>query len=384
MTRRDDPIVYLPGVRWSDVAGTDHRLVTALSETAPVLWVDPPFSLATASPDAGSLLSGLSDVGPDIVRLQTRTIPGPSRSALRPVADAMIAASIRRAVSELDLDVGAVVVASSRAAFPAGVAGTRVLHVTDDWVAGARMMGSSSSTIARTLEQNAMRADVVTAVTPYLAGLLEARFPSAAAVRVLPNGCEPPSGIRSTPSPVAGLVGQLNERLDFDVLEAILARGIRILVIGPRTERTPQATRRLDRFLGAEQVSWLGALPHWELAAHLATMGVGLTPYAENEFNRSSFPLKILEYLAAGLAVVSTDLPAVTWLDTDLIDVAADPADFAGRVESVLAEPLTGEPAEARRLQREAFARGHSWKSVAAQLRGILADSVPASEVDSG
>ena len=54
-----------------------------------------------------------------------------------------------------------------------------------------------------------------------------------------------------------------------------------------------------------------------------------MTPYAESPFNRASFPLKTLEYLAAGLGVVSTDMPSARWLNTSLISLQSEPHDFA-------------------------------------------------------
>src|SRR5258708_23401667 len=49
-------------------------------------------------------------------------------------------------------------------------------------------------------------------------------------------------------------------------------------------------------------------------------MDVGITPYRDTPFNRASFPLKTLEYLGAGLPVVSADLPAARWLRANLTD----------------------------------------------------------------
>jgi teichuronic acid biosynthesis glycosyltransferase TuaH len=95
---------------------------------------------------------------------------------------------------------------------------------------------------------------------------------------------------------------------------------------------------------------------------------VGLTPYADSAFNRASFPLKTLEYLAAGRGAVVTPLPAHRWLDTDLIAVAAGRNAFVGRVREALATPRTGELV----AERRAFARRHSWRSRAARIAELL------------
>ena len=63
-----------------------------------------------------------------------------------------------------------------------------------------------------------------------------------------------------------------------------------------------------------------------ELPSYLRVIDVGLTPYSQSDFNRASFPLKTLEYLAAGRPVVASDLPANRWLDTSHVSIAADAA----------------------------------------------------------
>ncbi len=361
-------VVYVPGGRWNGVPGTDRRLVEALAEKVDVLWVEPPASFVTrgAGAEGGAAPSGVDIVAPGVFRVSTRVIPGASRPVLRRMADAAVSRRIRSAISTLGSPVFAIVVASPRGSFPEGVDGLRVLYVTDDWPAGAEMMGLARASVIEGLVDSLRRADLVAAVTPGLLSEVLKYDERERRTVVLPNGCviPPRETGRGQRRPVAGLVGQLNERLDVDALEAVQARGIGIVVIGPRTERREDVTRRLDRFLGLPSVDWLGAVPPASLPAHLAHLSVGLTPYADSPFNRSSFPLKTLEYLASGLPVVSTDLPAVRELDTPDISVASDPQDFADQVEAV----LTGGPDEAAESRRRAFAAQHSWGVRAAKL----------------
>lgn len=364
-------IVFIAGTRWESVAGTDRRLMTALGAFCPVLWVDPPFSVLTRRRGGGreSNRSGFSVVAPGVTRLQTRTSPGASRPALRLVATMILERRIRSMVRRMRLDVAAVIVASPRQRFPRNIGGTRLLYVTDDWPAGAALMGLSAARIRIELKRNIRDANIVAAVSPDLAARLA--LAHAVTVEVLANGCDP-SADDAGPGPlrhsVAGLVGQLNERLDPRILEAILAGGTEIVVVGPRAERAPETRDFLDRFLVASGVTWHGEVPQAELPGLLMRMGVGLTPYADTDFNRASFPLKTLEYLAAGLPVVSTDLPSVRWLDTDLIEVGTDPNDFARKVRSVLSCPDDA----VQTARRVAFARQHSWHARARQLIDIL------------
>lgn len=366
--------VYIPGSRWENVQGTDHRLAAALAHRVPVLWVDPPLPIHRAlklGPSALRRTTELSNVAPGITRLRSLSVPGFTRPILALAAKHLLGRAVRTALGAMGMAPIAVLLSSPSTGFPERIPGQKILFVTDDWVAGAPMMGLSGRFVYRTLRRNLREADAAAAVSPYLAESLKLRFPARPTpVVVLANGCELQRDLRQNGerSANAALVGQLNERLDMDLLEAVKEAGIPVLVIGPRTDRDPATGRRLDAFLASENVTWLGELPATELRQHLEGAGVGLTPYADTAFNRSSFPLKTLEYLAAGVPVVATDLPAVRWLNTELVTVSRGREEFAQRVQQALAGPR--DPAAEER--RRHFARLHTWEARAGQLLELV------------
>jgi teichuronic acid biosynthesis glycosyltransferase TuaH len=235
-------------------------------------------------------------------------------------------------------------------------------------------MGLSPRHVARVQARNVAAAGAVVAVSPTLAAKLTTGH--GCATHVVANGClgsvagtaqTPPPALESA-APVAGLVGQLNERLDLSMLEAVAATGCAVSIVGPRSDRDSTFGRRLDELLARPNVHWHGAQSATAVQSLLRSWDVGLTPYVDNEFNRASFPLKTLEYLAAGLPCVSTDLPAVAWLATDLVDVASDPRTFAELVQLRLLRTDD----EAQRVQRRLFARQHSWDARARQFLDLL------------
>jgi teichuronic acid biosynthesis glycosyltransferase TuaH len=266
-----------------------------------------------------------------------------------------------------------------------GVANERrsLYYVSDDLRAGASLLGRSARRIARIESALASNADVIIAASPQLVALWRSRGHDPL---LIPNGvdAEAFSRVDQTPRaseialspPVAGFVGHISERIDFGLLEAISERGLSLLLVGPR-QRTFGIDERLDALTRRSNVQWVGAVGFDRLPSYLRAIDVGLVPYANSAFNSASFPLKTLEYLAAGRPVVATPLPAIDWLDTDLITTAENPAEYAEAVARLARAPRTTDSIERRRT----FAREHSWQERVRSLAEAL-DLAPTDRTD--
>lgn len=368
--------MVIAGCRWENIRGTDHRLATALSAEHDVLWVDPVvprFGPAAVERPIGVGNNILDQVEQGISRLRVLAPPGPSRILVRSICNRLLFGALNRVMREGGRAPVAILSMSPTARLPQNLPGKRILHVTDDWVSGAGMMGLSGSFIRRNLMANLRIADAVTAVTPQLATQLKEMHP-AAHVDTLPNGChvvdEVGRGRHRARKPVIALLGQLNERLDLDLLESLAATGVGIRVIGPRRERDPAVKAGLDRFLNHVNVDWRGEVPASQVPELMADVSGGITPYLVNEFNEASFPLKTLEYLAVGLPVVSTNSSAARWLDSELIRIGRTREEFIGHVQQLISEGVS----DSVRAQNREFARGHTWDARAASISALFAD----------
>jgi teichuronic acid biosynthesis glycosyltransferase TuaH len=266
---------------------------------------------------------------------------------------------LRRTVAALGGDVRAVL-AFSTAHRMLGVADERVsvYYAKDDFTAGTELLGGDADAAQRSELWAAEHADVVIAHSPPLMERWRAYDPV-----FVPNGVDAefyagevaPAVDVDLPRPVAGFVGHLSERIDLALLDTIAWRGTSLLLVGPR-----QATydlRRLGPLLERPNVRWIGGRPYDDLPRYMQAIDVGIVPYTHSAFNQASFPLKVLEYLAAGRSVVATDLPAIRWLDTDLVAVADEPEAFADAVDAAAA---TARDAALVARRRE-LARAHDW-----------------------
>ncbi|MFF5793530.1 glycosyltransferase [Paeniglutamicibacter sp. NPDC012692] len=367
------PIVYVPGTFWNDLKGTDHMLATALSKRGPVIWIDPPRTLRAALA-AGAKPSlrpvTVDSAAPGITRVRTQVPAGVSIPALRNLYDRLSASAVRRIVARRGLADPLIVHSSATAGFPKGLAGTKVLYVTDDWVAGEQMMGLPAGSVERRLAENIDSADVLLAVSPGLVDALGAS-PARPRVRLLPNGCH----VREMLPPQAGrtavaLLGQLNDRLDLPLLEKIRDSGIRLKVAGPvRGNDTAWKTRMMS-FLESEGVEWVGEIEQTEISRFLSECAVGLTPYVVSPFNEASFPLKTLDYLAAGIPVVSTDLPASRWFESVHVRVGRSGQEIVG----LLAEAQRNTEDAGAIAERRDLAVANSWEKRTDELLRLSTD----------
>lgn len=361
-------IVFYGGTSWDGVVTADRPMAQALSAYADLLWVDPPVSPLTR---AGSRYGTprlprplLRPVTGAITRLTPAALPLHTRPVVRRSTAALVRAQIRWAVRRAGLDsphaVITCVLTDIFTGWPAAV--HRVIYGTDDWVAGAKLMGHHPRWIAADERRLMARADLVVAISSVLADRWSRM---ARRVITVPNGvdltgyADPGAGpaipVPDLPRPVVGLIGNLSERIEIGLLEALVAGGVSLLLVGPVDPRWQP--RRWAALLANPRVAWLDRQPYQAIPGLLRRVDVGVTPYRDTEFNRASFPLKTLEYLAAGLPVVSTDLPAVRWLGTDLIAVADRPERFVEAVRA--AAGRSADPAEV--AARREFARRHSW-----------------------
>ena len=118
--------------------------------------------------------------------------------------------------------------------------------------------------------------------------------------------------------------------------------------------------------LAAEpNVHLLGPRPYERLPDVLRGADAAFIPYALNALTQSVFPMKVYEYLAAGLPVVATPLPALAGVDG--IVTASGAAQVAARLDELLAADSPD-----ARLRRSQRAAGHSWENRLTEISAAL------------
>ena len=149
--------------------------------------------------------------------------------------------------------------------------------------------------------------------------------------RALRDDLTIPDDIKDIPHPILGFFGLIRDWVDLDLLaEVARARpDWHIVLLG-------DSTVGLAPYRGIPNMHFLGRRPYEQLPAYCKAFNVGLIPFKINELTRAVNPIKLREYMAAGLPVVSTPMPEVK-LYSHLVEVADTAEGFVCAVEAAMA-----------------------------------------------
>jgi len=126
--------------------------------------------------------------------------------------------------------------------------------------------------------------------------------------RVLTADIPLPPDIAAVPKPIIGFTGWLGYHIDVELLQQVAETysGCSLVLIGPDRLPDDSGSRQLR---ARPNVFFMGEKERHELPSYLQAFDVALLPYLLIEQIRPAYPLKLHEYLAAGLPVVTVDLP---------------------------------------------------------------------------
>ena len=175
--------------------------------------------------------------------------------------------------------------------------------------------------------------------------------------RALDDATAVPADLACLPRPRIGFYGTLRDWVDFELIGHVARKrpDWAIALIGQQlADMTP--------IRGLANVHLLGQKQHYELPAYCKGFDVGMIPYRIDERMTFVNPLKLREYLSAGLPVVSTPVPEVTRL-SHLAHVAETADAFVAAIERAL-----GESSPAARGARSLLMKEETWAARVAQV----------------
>ncbi len=203
------------------------------------------------------------------------------------------------------------------------------------------------------------RADLVAASAGDLVRDAEGRgakavlVPNAVGDRFFESISDPaPADFPHGEGPVLGYHGSLyGDWLDWSALESVAAANprARVVVLGDDSHGPPPLP---------DNVHFLGLKPQLALPEYVARFDVGLLPFAVTSTTHAVSPLKVYEYLAAGVPVAAPPLRSLEGL--------------AGVYTAAELTSAVDEALRASSPDREAVAAEHSWSNRVEQLLGAM------------
>ena len=257
-------------------------------------------------------------------------------------------------------------------------------HVTDEYQAFGFLTEAQRRAIIADEERLLAEADLTVVTSPRL---WETRKARARRIALVPNGvdyaafaaarrepAQEPDDLRAVPRPRLAYVGHVSLRLDLPLLaEVARARpNWSLVLLGSVWDLGCEAEMAHLRAL--PNVHFLAPREGPAVPSYLVACDVGLMPYRVNRETESISPLKLYEYLAAGLPVVSADVPAAREI-APLLYIASDGEGWVRAVEAALAER---DPA--RREARQAQAAANDWDRRVEELSAHITAALAAKD----
>jgi glycosyltransferase involved in cell wall biosynthesis len=162
-----------------------------------------------------------------------------------------------------------------------------------------------------------------------------------------------PEQIKNIKKPIVGFFGLITTWVDIDLVykSAKAYPSVSFVLIG-------RTTVEMKKYSGLENFYYLGEIAYDSLPEYACLFDVGIVPFILSELTIASNPIKILEYLALGLPVVSTNLPEAKKFG-DSILIAENDNEFISLIGIAL-QRNSLEEKEERRMK----ARKYSWDAI--------------------
>jgi glycosyltransferase involved in cell wall biosynthesis len=248
-------------------------------------------------------------------------------------------------------------------------------HIVDEYTAYSDQTPSSRR---RAEEQEKEMMALVDAVIVVSRNLYKAKRPFNPNTYLIPNGvnyqsyadalAEPqsPDDLMAIKNPRLGYIGLVGDKLDLNMLVELAQENPEwsLVLLGQvRVHQQKEAWRALQML---PNVYHLGPVEVSQVPHYVKGFQVGLMPYLQNCHAEYISPLKLYDYLAAGLPIASLDIPAAREF-SQYIHLTDNPRSFAQAVRAALAD-TTPERYQARRN----VAAQHTWEARVEQLSDLI------------
>lgn len=152
---------------------------------------------------------------------------------------------------------------------------------------------------------------------------------------------------------VVGYIGWITERTDLELIEylAIKRPQWKIVIAGPQYSNIPESLKLLNN------INFPGQIPYREVPKLINSFDVCIIPHVDNEYSRSMSPLKLYQYLASGVPIVSTNVAGISAYKK-YVKIADSYDEFIAAIDHALENDTISDS-----LERVSIAKQQTWES---------------------
>ena len=370
-------ILSLQPKAWYDHYFSTHQLMSRLAQRWPVVWIDP--SHDRYGGGVGRVLRPRFRQPFGDRQLYVYTAPaglpvvhGPA--PIRRALDRARLAQARRHLIRHGVDRVVLYCWNPRFLESTDLVAHDLLlyHITDEY----SFSPDDPPTSQRELEL-IRRADQIIVHSP---GLVDKKAPLAPErTDWIPNGVDfaafstpgpEPAELTGIPRPRIGYCGGLKRQLDWKLLRTLVDRhrDWHWVFVGHWLENHAELASTREWMEAQPNVHLTGRVPAQRLGEFPAHFDVGLLPYVSDGYTKYIYPLKLHEYLAAGIPVVGTPIRTLREFP-EVVLLAGVPEEWSAAIERALsAEARSDTAVDARK----ATARAHDWDLLADRVAGLI------------
>lgn len=342
---------------WTGDPLSKTHLMRVLSKDNKILWIN---AIANRMPTASSkdvkriftklkrFTEPVKEVEPNIFVLNPLAIPTYGSSLVRSFNQRFLMSQVKKAMRKLGFETPLNMVFNPAAGLLAGKLGESeiIYYCVDDYT---EFTGVASG--LKEIEEELFRkSDLVVVSAEKLYDDKKKYNENTEIIRhgtdwqhfrkSLDEATEIPAEIRDLPKPIIGFHGLLADWVDYELIKKLAEKyqNGSVVLVGKIAVDAEEKVKILD---DVENVHFLGRKPYEMLPNYCKGFDVALNPFVINDLTLAANPLKVREYLAAGLPTVSTDLPEVRILEHCL--VGENHEHFIEKVEKALTSSPKGE-----------------------------------------
>ena len=263
----------------------------------------------------------------------------------------------------------------------------RLYHIVDEYTAYSNHTLASRRYVEELEKQMMARVDAVIVVSQKL---YESKLPIKANTYLVPNGVNYqaysaalddqylPDDLKAIKCPRLGYIGLIGDKLNFRMLKELAEENPQwsLVLLGQvRVSKQADAWQALQML---PNVHHLGPVAVSQVQHYVKGFQVGLMPYVQNRHAENISPLKLYDYLAAGIPIASVDIPAAREFGL-YIHLGDSTQNFIQAVRAALVD-TTPE----RRQARRNVAAGHTWEVRVEQLSDLIQAQLTAKAQSNG